>query len=260
MDRHGKRHLGDTAENLPFRQEALVFVALPSSQHHVERLVKGGAECAKTKKGKHMQSIYATAGNGFITEHHSKNGCVTSEAAEEDGDEDDKRRRGHFRGPDRIHHLFEQVTKKSEELTAIESKVGVAAYKAKHLKIREAMKPDSTLTETRRAAKIASVTGGFHVDKAPNAKERLTGYDVQARVIGKVQITKLTIAKQLESIHAELTARGIIFNDAYNWTQKKTLLMADEHKKWLVENPDGSAIFDQRFFDPMIDASNFVHH
>jgi hypothetical protein len=114
------------------------------------------------------------------------------------------------------------------------------------LKISEAMKPDSTLTETRRAFKIASVTGGFRHDKPPNAKERLTGYDVQARVVGKVQITKLTIAKHLEAIHTELESRGIIFNKAHNWTQKKTLLMEDEHERWKVENPDGSATFDLR--------------
>ncbi len=51
--------------------------------------------------------------------------------------------------------------KKTEQLTAIEIKLIVAAYEAKHLKIREAMKPDSTLTGTRRASKIASVTGGL---------------------------------------------------------------------------------------------------
>jgi hypothetical protein len=61
--------------------------------------------------------------------------------------------------------------KKTEQLTAIEIKLGAAAYEAKHSKIREAMKPDSTFMETRRASKIASVTGGFDVDKAPNATE-----------------------------------------------------------------------------------------
>jgi hypothetical protein len=32
----------------------------------VAAAIKRGAECAKTKKGKYMQSIFATAGNGFI--------------------------------------------------------------------------------------------------------------------------------------------------------------------------------------------------
>jgi hypothetical protein len=43
------------------------------------------------------------------------------------------------------------------------------------------------------------MTGGFLVDKAPNAKERMTGYNVQARV-------------HLLSLNTELTARNIIFN------------------------------------------------
>jgi hypothetical protein len=105
------------------------------NKHHIERLVKRGAECAKTQKGQHMQSIYATTDNGFLTEHHSNDGCVTSETAEEEGDQDDNRRRGHFGGPNRIHHFNEQVMKKTEQLTAIEIKLGAAAYEAKHLKI-----------------------------------------------------------------------------------------------------------------------------
>jgi hypothetical protein len=245
------------AANLPFRQQALLFAALPSSQHHVERLVKRGAECAKTKKGKHKQSIYATAGNGFLTEQHNKDGCVTSEAdndAEEDEDQDDKRRRGHFRGPNRIYNLFEQVEKKSRQLQEIEIKLGVEACAAKRLTISNAMKPDNALTETRRQLKIASVTGGFEVDKAPNAKQRLVGYDVQPRVVGKVQITKLTKDKHLESINTELAARVIFFNDAHSITDKKALLIADENKRWLVENPDGSATFDRKFFAPISDA------
>jgi hypothetical protein len=36
--------------------------------------------------------------------------------------------------------------KKTEQLTAIEIKLRVAAYGAKHLKIREAMKPDRQCT------------------------------------------------------------------------------------------------------------------
>jgi hypothetical protein len=37
----------------------------------------------------------------------------------------------------RIHHLLEQVTKKIRKFTAIEIKLGVAAYAEKRLKIRQ---------------------------------------------------------------------------------------------------------------------------
>jgi hypothetical protein len=146
------------------------------------------------------------------------------------------------------------------------------------------MKPDGTLMETRRASKIASVTGGFHVDKAPNATERLTGYDFMARAVGKVQITKLTIKVHLQAIDNELEARGIIFNSSHNVTSKKDMLMADEYKRWLnielaarninftdtdtdkqkeaklIEaqvDENKKAIFDTKHFAPITDISNF---
>jgi hypothetical protein len=52
--------------------------------------------------------------------------------------------------------------KKIRQLTAIEIKLGVAAYAEKRMKVRVAMELDSTLTETRRACKIAA---SVRVDK-----------------------------------------------------------------------------------------------
>jgi hypothetical protein len=85
------------------------------------------------------------------------------------------------------------------------------------LQMRVAIKLDSALTETRRACKIASVTGVFfRVDKAPNAKERTTDW---VRRAGQSDpqgsdYAKLTITKHLGSV---FSARGIIFNDANNF-------------------------------------------
>jgi hypothetical protein len=52
---------------------------------------------------------------------------MTHNEAEEDGD--------HFRRPNRIRHLWEQVKKKTHQLTALGIKLGVEPYAAKHLKI-----------------------------------------------------------------------------------------------------------------------------
>jgi hypothetical protein len=51
-------------------------------------------------------------------------------------------------------------------------------------------------------------------------RHRMPQNDVQARVVGKVQIWKLTIAKHLQSIDAELAARDINFNGTHNWTKR----------------------------------------
>jgi hypothetical protein len=121
----------DTAANLPFRQKALAYAALPSSQQTPRRTTgqTRGRMCKDPKGSAYAVHLcdrrqrfpYRASQQGW-------HGCVTSETAEEDGDQDDKRRRGHFLGPDRIHqHLNEHVMKKTEQLTAIELKLGAAA-------------------------------------------------------------------------------------------------------------------------------------
>jgi hypothetical protein len=170
------------------------YAATSTTQHQCERAVKIGLSMAKTGKSERKASMYALASNNFITKHEREdtdNG-PSQNAAHNDDNGPKKHLRGHYRGVQKAINVEATASKIATELAKIASDMGPAAYGDMHAQISSSLTEKSeSYLQKRSDARIDELVRNMNVQKAPNAREWKTGYDIAPRLLGIVPFSQV---------------------------------------------------------------------
>ena len=104
------------------------------------------------------------------------------------------------------------ASKIATELAKIASDMGPEAYGDMHARISRSLTDKSeSYLQKRSDARIEELVRNMNVEKAPNARERKTGYDVAPRLLGLVPFSEVRKDRHTACLELELMARGIEF-------------------------------------------------
>jgi hypothetical protein len=91
--------------------------------------------------------------------------------------------------------------------------------------------------QKRSDARIEELVRNMNVEKAPNARERKTGYDVAPRLLGLVPFSEVRKDRHTACLELELMARGIEFAPTENFTNRLKKLKQAETNRLTTEHP-----------------------
>jgi hypothetical protein len=121
------------------------------------------------------------------------------------------------------------ASKIAMELSKIATDMGPEAYNAMRKKIANSLTEKSeSYLEKRSESRIDELVANLEVEKAPNARERKTGYDVAPRLLGQVPFSELRKNRHTVCLELELRARGVQFDEEENFTNKMKKLKEAE--------------------------------
>ena len=150
-----------------------------SAQHNIEQLVKLGALMSSKGKSEIMASIFASASNDFMTEHHDGDAYLEVPANQPAmaADEPKWRKRGNYRGRKKLLDLESEAKKKSNQLAAIATKLGAQAYNARIKAIGTCLRSKAdNLLERSSNTKVGTMMATFDKpDKQANVRQRKPG-------------------------------------------------------------------------------------
>jgi hypothetical protein len=188
----------------------------------------------KTGKSELKASMYALASNGFITEHgrEDTDNQPSQNAADDDNNVPKKHVRGHYRGIQKALNVEAAASKIAKELAKIAADMGPGAFGAMHKRISSSLMDKSeSYLEKRSDARIEQLIVNMNLEKAPNARERKTGYDVAPRLLGLVPFSEVRKDRHKVCLELELVARGVEFAPTENFTSRlKKLKQAETHR------------------------------
>jgi ethanolamine ammonia-lyase large subunit len=152
-----------------------------------------------------------------------------------------------------------QVNNILSKVSAVALEMGPETFSTLKTNLHDAITNKSkSLTEKRIKARIEILEEHIFDDKAPNAIERQTGCDIPPRLLGFVTVSDLRAGTHMAAIEQELVSRNISDPEARNYTAKVKILMADELRKWKLDNPtEKEKDFPKGIFKPLTDYSNF---
>ena len=149
-----------------------------------------------------------------------------------------KHSRGHYRGIQKALDVYATATKIAMELAKIASDMGPTAYGEMHARIsRSFTEKSESYLQKRSDDRIEELVRNMNVQKAPNAREQKTGYDVAPRLLGLVPFSEVRKDRHNRCLELELIARGIPFAATENFTNILKKLRQAETNRLTTEHP-----------------------
>jgi hypothetical protein len=217
-----------------------MYAAAATTQHQCERAAKIGSSMSKTGKSEIKASMYALASNNFITEYGGEDtdNTPSQNAADDDNNGPQKNARGHYHGIKKALALDAAASKIAIELAKIASDMGPDAFGAMHKRISSSLMDKSeSYLEKRSALRIEQLVENMNVEKASNARERKTRYDVAPRLLGLVPFSEVRKARHMVCLELELGACKIQFAPTVNFTNRMKRLVQAETNRLTTEHP-----------------------
>ncbi len=236
------------------------FAAQCATQHNNERLVKATSFLKATGKSERKASIMAIASNDFTTSlDDTKNPTVDCNV--DDADQGDARKKKRIRGRKKAINLYQVAMKKLALLGKILAATEMTPEpfgERRNLIVKNLTSKEETLQHKRMDRRLVGLIERRN-GIPDNARLRMTGVDIPARLCNKIPLSDLLKKKHENDLDQEIRHRHLVpyllgrkrahpvaslcpatgkSFENMTFTQKKDFLMVDEERLWRLQNPE----------------------
>jgi hypothetical protein len=256
------------------------FAAQCSTQHNNERLVKATSFLKATGKSEKKASIMAIASNDFTTSlDDTKTPMVDCNVDETDDTTSKKKKR--IRGHRKALQLQQVAMKKLALLGKILAATEMTPEpfgERRKLIYKNLTSKEESLQHKRMDRRLQGLMERRN-DIPNNARLRMRGVDIPARLCNKIPLSDLLKKKHEDDLDQEIRHRHLVpyllgrkrahpvaspcpatgkSFENMTFTQKKDFLMVDEERLWRLQNPEADIkTFDSKTFTILCDDVRF---